>query len=277
MRLSVVVVVVGCGRIDFDPHVDNAGCTLGPWGTPTRIAELATANDDWGGQITPDGLALYFNTERTIYVARRPDRASMFGTPTTLPELGGGDQGNPSTTGDELELYFDSNRAGDYSVWTAQRSSPACAFGPPTQLAVLDVGASATAPFVSPDGLRLYYMLGLPEGTLMWTSRASRTDAFVAGTPITGIVGTMHGTPALSADQLSIYYDSGVNPTRDLSTASRATIADPFAAATQLSVDTADDEADASITADGLELHFASNRPGGPGGSDLYVAKRACM
>ena len=151
-----------------------------------------------------------------------------------------------------------------------------------TRASALYLGTDVTAAYITPDGLTLYYMsgpAGTTTGTILVTTRATRTDAFAAGTPVSGLVGTTNGTPALSSDQLTLYYQAGATrPELDLFAASRPSIASPFGVANMLSVSTEGSaDADPSITADGLELFFASDRPDSIGASDLYVATRACL
>jgi hypothetical protein len=63
----------------------------------------------------------------------------------------------------------------------------------------------------------------------------------------------------------------------DIWMASRPTVNDPWSEATNLGppINTASEETDPSLSTDGLTLFFRSNRPGGFGGQDLWVAKRA--
>jgi len=288
-RLLVAAALGACGRIDFDAASRATGdaatgdaapaCTFGPWSTPQPISELETAMNDWGGQITGDGLTLYWSIERTLYVASRPDRQSPFGAASLVAGITG-DSGNPSPTGDELELFYDSDQmTATYDVVRTTRSDTASAWSNNTPLAALVVGGvDVSGPYITPDdGLTLYYTRGIPTGTLMVSTRASTSDPFTAGTPVAGITGN-HSNAALSADQLTIYFETGIQPARLLFTGSRPTIADPFGTATALTVnDTAADNSDVSITADGLELFFSSNRAGGAGNADLYVATRACQ
>jgi len=278
------VALCACGRIDFDATSraggdasGDAACTFGPWSTPQPISELATGGDDWGGQITGDGLTLYWSITRTLYVASRPDRQSPFGAASLVAGITG-DAGNPSPAGDQLELYYDSIGSGTFDAVVATRADTSAAWSNSTPLAPLVVGnVDVSGPYITSDALTLYYMRGVPTGSLMVTTRASRSDAFSAGTQVPGIAGTTYGNPALSADQLTIFFEEGTQPTRDLYTASRPTLADPFGAPTAVSIDDPSaDDSDVSITADGLELFFSSDRAGA-GNHDLYVATRACQ
>ena len=87
------------------------------------------------------------------------------------------------------------------------------------------------------------------------------------------------GFPNISADGLSLFFASdrpGGLGDNDLWVATRQTTAEPFSTVQHLgsNVNTALDDWGPSISADGLILVFNSNRPGGLGGHDLWVATR---
>ncbi|MDB4955545.1 MAG: hypothetical protein JWO36_3114 [Myxococcales bacterium] len=290
---SAALCVAACGRLEFDPRIDaarNGGidapadtppCAFGPWQTPQPITELNTATDDLGGQITPDGLALYFDNGlgavRGIWVARRASRVDPFGPARRLTEL---DMSNvisdPSTTGDELELYFDTASGPGPCIWRATRANITDPFGSLTRLDALCSGNVAGAN-ISSDGLTLYYnsQIGGPEGELYVTTRASRADSFSPGIKVPVLAGgAAKGYAAASADRLTLYYETGV--TVELWQVTRADRGAAFENPMMVpGVDTGSGDEDASITADGTELFFSSSRANGI--ADLYVAKRSCL
>jgi Tol biopolymer transport system component len=85
--------------------------------------------------------------------------------------------------------------------------------------------------------------------------------------------------PALSADGLELYFQSyrGGYGGADLYVARRAGVHEEWQAAENLgaTVNTVANESGPSLSADGLTLYFNSNRAGGFGGHDLYMATRA--
>jgi hypothetical protein len=291
----IAICSAGCGRVHFDPlgdggprsdgsTTDATVCTaFGPWGTPTRIAELSTAMAEYGGQILPDDLTLYFDRHGAgdeIFVARRPDRSSSFGIPQPLAELGtNAGEGSATLIPGELEIFFESGRSGTVCLYRATRASTAALWGTPAPVAAL-CGSPTEGAFVTRDGLTLYYNTATPptdyEGTLMTSVRAAAGAAFPAGSPIAELAGgATQGYPALSADGLTLYFESG-SPT-DLYQATRPAIGMPFGAAAPVpGLNTSSIEQDVSISSDGLELFFASDRP--PASNlDLYHTTRACM
>ncbi len=139
----------------------------------------------------------------------------------------------------------------------------------------------------SPDGLELYVCLsGRPGGYGQydnWVSkRSSVGDKWGDPENFGPLVNSEKDDiyPSLSADGLEIYFYSdrpGGYGGVDLYVTRRATRTSPWEAATNLGpkVNSASNELTAAVSPDGLELYFLSDRPGGSGGSDFYVCKRA--
>ncbi|HSD90387.1 MAG TPA: hypothetical protein VLB44_22820, partial [Kofleriaceae bacterium] len=172
--MALAVASPACGRIGFDPlgaRSDGAGLdsassadatvcqTFSAWSTPQEIAETTVAGmEEFGGQIMPDGLTLYFDRHGAgseLLVTRRPDRASAFGPPISL-ELGTATGDCCATlTADELELYFERN-TGTVCIYRATRTSTTQLWGTPSQVAPLCTSANEGA-YLAPDGLSLYY------------------------------------------------------------------------------------------------------------------------
>jgi hypothetical protein len=284
MRSGIIALaLVGCGRIGFDPHVDGGGsqdaaidaCAFGPWSAPVAITELNTTKKEYGDQIAADGLTLYFDSDRTgggdLYVAKRPSRTAPFGAAVLLTSLDTADQeGDASPRRDQLELMYT-----DYTtvcMMDARRATTADAFGTATQ-----TFCNASGAYISRDGLTLYYNTvtdAFDEGTLSVTTRVSDAVQFTAGAPIAELAaGATKGYPTLTDDELTMYFESG--QPLDIYETTRATLTSPWSTPTPLTiVNSASDDGDVSITVDGTELFFESDRAGNP---DLYHMTRSCL
>jgi len=88
------------------------------------------------------------------------------------------------------------------------------------------------------------------------------------------------GSPFLTADGLELYFWSGRGGgygAQDLYVTRRATRTSPWGVPINLGqpVNTSQQESAPVVSPDGLELYFASTRPGGYGGFDMYVSRRA--
>ena len=90
---------------------------------------------------------------------------------------------------------------------------------------------------------------------------------------------TPDGSPCLSADDLSLFFESkrpGGAGGVDLWMTTRRTVSDPWGTPVNLGpkVNSSAFDMGASISADGRTLVFQSNRPGGAGAEDIYVSTR---
>jgi len=90
---------------------------------------------------------------------------------------------------------------------------------------------------------------------------------------------TPDGSPCLSADDLSLFFESkrpGGAGGVDLWMTTRRTVSDPWGTPVNLGpkVNSSAFDMGASISADGRTLVFQSNRPGGTGAEDIYVSTR---
>jgi Tol biopolymer transport system component len=91
---------------------------------------------------------------------------------------------------------------------------------------------------------------------------------------------SVDAVPSPSADGLSLYFNSdrsGGYGDQDLWVTTRTAVSDPWDPPVNLgpTVNTSSDEGTASISADGLELYFISERSGGFGSNDLWMTTRA--
>ncbi len=218
LLVPLVVAMAACGRFGFEVHPDAYQGTgdgqppsscLGT-GAFTNLRVLPNVNStasDTGGEISKDELALYFNTNVTatsIVVSTRSTRADVFSSPVAVV-LPGGDAGDPSVTGDNLELYFSSGRSGASCIYRASRAASTVDFGAPVVLGPL-CGSTSAGAAISADGLVLVYNItidGFGEGDLYSSRRASRTDDFSVGTRLANLPANV-GYAWLSADQLRL-------------------------------------------------------------------------
>jgi len=117
-------------------------------------------------------------------------------------------------------------------------------------------------------------------GFLLFVVRDAEAD-FIFGTP-TNLGPTVNsssgdGAPSISADGLELYHGSLRGGGSDLWVTTRESKNDDWSKSVSLGPtvnNSAAWDSESSISADGLELYFASNRTGGLGGFDLWVTKR---
>jgi len=156
--------------------------------------------------------------------------------------------------------------------------------GPPVNSSYVE-----TAPFISADGLSLYFTSDQPGGEGGWdlwvTTRDTINDEW--GTPMNlgppvNSSAHEHGT-SISADGLELYFMSmrpGGCGAQDLWVAMRDTVDAPWSEAVNLgpTVNSSAAEAAPSISPNGLELYFFDftmpPRPGGYGMADIWFTTR---
>jgi hypothetical protein len=145
---------------------------------------------------------------------------------------------------------------------------------------------------LSADGLEVYCEFwnrpgGYGHSDIWVSKRASVEDDWGAPENLGPLVNSseVDRYAFLSADGLELYFHSnrpGGYGMCDLYVTRRATRTSPWEAANNVGpkVNSSQDEVIPSVSPDGLELYFSSNRPGGYGngdfgGGDLYVSTRA--
>ena len=245
--------VAGCGHIGFAPHAVadggggprdgasvDAACTWSPWSIPTVLpGPINSPADDW--------------------------------TPT--PTRGG------------LELFFYSYRGGGADIYHATRASIADAFGAASAVTELSTTSEDRATTLSADALDIIFERdGQTGGVLYEATRASIADPFSNVHVIAELVsGTdVNDDPFLSADGLRLVFASSRRGSGthglDLFETTRPARDAPFAMPVELAaLDSDVDDGSPTLSADGLEIFFASTRPGGPGASDVYTAHRPAL
>jgi hypothetical protein len=143
-----------------------------------------------------------------------------------------------------------------------------------------------SSPFISPDGLSLFFASDFPDGLLdydIWvTTRASTSEAWGEAVKLGQMINTTNTEwhPSITADGLELYFDSdrpGGEGSEDLWVSKRESTADEWGAAVNLgpAINTWEFEEAASVSADGLILTWDSDRPDGFGESDIWMSTRS--
>jgi hypothetical protein len=217
----------GYGRYDLwvakRPTIDD------DWGTPENLGPTVNSSDyDVIASLSTDGLELYFSRGEVgdIWVTTRATTDDDWGNAVNLGPVvntSGRDMG-PSISTDGLELYFAArSRAGGYGsddIWVTRRATKNDPWESPINLGpVVNTSASEATPFLSADGLALFFnedrnQPGRPGGhgkLDMWvTTRATTDDPW--GTPVNlgPILNTagLDGGPRVSPDGSTLYFTS---------------------------------------------------------------------
>lgn len=298
----VGLIVGGCGSVSSQPDAasmdagsdaTSARCDVAKaFGPPVPVAGVNTNLNDAWGWLSADHLTIYFardggGTAANLYSAIRPQPSGPFTDVTLLGGVNTTDyESRPSVTADSLTLFMEvsiGGGAGDIHV--ATRTSTAAAFSVHAPVAVINTASSTDwNPWISDDGLVMYFVSDR-TGTfdIFKTMRTSTSSPFSA--PV--VVGELNTTandydPVLSKDGLEIFFgstrdQSGTNVLNQIFHATRSTPSDGFGAPAriaELSNATSDDFPN-WVSPDRCQLMFTSNRGGGSGGYDIWIATRS--
>ncbi len=192
-------------------------------------------------------------------------------------------------TADGLRLYFASRRLGGYSgwidIWVTTRPTTDDPWGEPVNLGpAINTERSEFEPDLSPDGLILVFTrveTEYPNWGIWMSTRQTIDDPWEKrqnlGPTINSYAEDMD--PCISADGLTLYFNStrsGGYGNMDIYVTTRPTRDDPWGEPVNLGPPVNGRYGDAcpEISADGRTMVFNSSRPGGIGGSDLWLTKR---
>jgi Tol biopolymer transport system component len=217
-----------------------------------------------------------------------------FGNPVNLgAQVNSEDiDGGPALSGDALTLVFDSNRPGgegDTDLWASTRPTNTELFGEPVNLGdVVNTQHREFTPWLSADGRMLIFSSTRPGGRTsynMWmASRESAGEGFGKPVPLPiefnrkVVLGAVSGA-CLSPDGLSLLFHgraSGGHGREEIWISRRPDISSRFGEPLNLGVPVngGASESGPYFSANGQTLYFASDRPGGLGGKDLWRCSR---
>jgi hypothetical protein len=253
-----------------------------PWkqGVVTAIGRANTSVDESFPFLSKDGLDLYF-TRRTgrgdeIFVVRRSASDGEFQQEGRL-RLASNEPFNSSATfsSEGERLLFNREVAGQYFVMESARTSALEPFKEEKNLKFENVMNQQGDPFLTADGLHLVMSAGQGKFTRIWMAdRAGIEGDFAEPYPLE-LEGS-YRRPSVTGDLCTIYME-GMLPDGQTaiframreSTSSRWSL--PKIVQEIREGDDHSSDFTPRISDDGKLLLFASNRPGGAGGKDLFV------
>lgn len=280
----------------------TAGPKYSDWSTPLNLGAVVNSPfNDEGAAISKHGLSLYFSSDRPglggfdIWVSQRASLEAAWGSPMNLGAIvnTGALESVPALSRDEHWLFFNSNREGGFGggdIWASYREQIHDDFGwqmpvnlgPNVNTSFGEQGASyfendeAGAPL-------LFFSSNRPGGM-------GATDIYVSPLLPDGSFGAPSHVSELSSpaldNRLSVRFDGlevvlfsdrlGSSGRFDLWAATRESVFDPWSTPVNLGpvVNSNVDDRQPYLGPDPLTLYFASNRDGGFGQLDLYVATR---
>jgi Tol biopolymer transport system component len=187
---------------------------------------------------------------------------------------------DPSLTFEGLELYFSSPRGATSDIWVSRRTVATDPWGPSTLVAELSSPQADGDPSVSVDGLIMYLTSDRGgDGRRLYSCRR-RTRDTPWETPVRVDLGTSNEdeSPGLDRGQLTLVFGSqrGTSANPHLFMATRPDASAAWQNVTEVTaVNSAWQDTDPALFAEGRGLAFASRRLTQGGASDLFEASRA--
>jgi hypothetical protein len=247
------LVVSACGRLAFEPHGDA----------------LVADSDSATGVDAPIACTW-----------------SAFSTPAALPGpvQSPVDDWCPTPTVGGLQIFMHTYRASTHGqLFSATRTATNLPFGMATNVAELTTGTSQQFdPTLTGDGLDIIYSDDMAGPFHLYEAmRSSATGKFGTPVALAAINSTTTDWDAfLSDDGLRLMFTSQRNSGQyEIFETKRVAIGSQFDTPVLHSELTVAGTAQSSptLSADWLDIYFASNRPGGPGKYDMYTAHRPAL
>ena len=274
------------------------------WSTPVNLGPtINTTFVDTSPTLSKDDLSLYFNSNRPggfggndIWVSQRDSVDDDWGAPVNLgPTINtASGEAVPTFSRDGHWMFFASFSTGGFGgedIWASYRPQIHDDFGwqAPINLGPnINTASGEGSPgyFENDDGgaPQLFFASLRPGGlgsADVWMSERQADGSWGPATPITELNSSASDTrTSISHDGLEIYLQSGRAGGLggdDLWVATRDTVDAPWSSPVNVGapVNTSANDVRPYLSADRETLFFASDRPGGSGGTDLWMTTRS--
>lgn len=188
----------------------------------------------------------------------------------------------PALAADGRTLYFSAYVGGEQQIYSATRDRRGAEFSDVSELPVVNTQAMEGTPFLAASAARLYFFSDRdagPGNRDIWFSEVGADGELSDPELLPGInTSSSELLPWLSPDERTLLFVSsrpGGRGGADIWRATRPSASAAFGAASnvfELSSD--DNEGRVVLSSDGRSAFFTSDRNGGLGGPDIYVATR---
>ncbi len=210
------------------------------------------------------------------------DLEKPFGAPANVASLNSAsNDAIARLTGDELEVFFASEReggAGASDIFHAKRASRNAAFGTPSPVTGVNTAGNEYDPAINENGLELVvsqYKDATNHFDLFLSTRASTAGNFGPGVALAALNGTDDDTePSFARHDATLCFAR-----RSADIFCSDAVAGAYGAPVALNALTTGFAGLPFPTSseDGLTMYFASIRPSGAGAADIWIAHRATL
>ena len=201
------------GGNNFDLCQSTRSDGNAPWTAPTFITELNTGGQETSPEVSPDGLSLYFTsnrgsgTSRNVWLSTRNSRADTWGTPALIAELSSSrDEANIAVRSDGLLAIIDSARDGERDLYRA--SNQGGTWSTPEAIPGLAAGNRLEgSPSIANNGTIYFHVTNAASTTFdVWRAVPDENGAYSA-MPVPDLAG--FSDPFISADGSVLYVMRG--------------------------------------------------------------------
>ncbi len=187
---------------------------------PVPIAAINTAGSNGTPALSPDGLELYYYSDRVgsvggrdIWVSRRQSTSSAFGPAQNLTDLNTIDTDHLARPSwDQLSLFFSSTRPGGgvEDLFVATRASLDEPFTNPTRVAELNHSGNDSGATLAEDGLTVYFASNRSGSWDLYRATRPERDAPFSTPTALSVVNTDESEldPATSRDDQELFFTS---------------------------------------------------------------------
>ncbi len=260
-----------------------------PFANARPLDELNCSNRHYTPRIMPDGLTLYFCSNRydpadyDIFRARRSEANFLFGP---IERIDAGNNTNHIfVTRDEKAIYFVENKGAYLGIGMSRLEKKEYTWSEPQLLAELNDGANvANLPCLSSDGLSIYFARFIPSlgcSCIVEATRLVPEGLFGSERVLSELMTTgdhVRG-PWISEDGFRLYYKEAQQSGPELfRMARRDSLADPWIPALRTFPELNVEEtgiAELALTRDELVIFYQKVPP--VGFSDIYMATRSSI
>jgi hypothetical protein len=300
---GVLLVVLSMLLTAAHPFQGVAATKFSDWSAPVNLGALVNSgSSELAPHLSKNGLSLYFASDRTgslggedLWVSHRNSEDEPWRLPMNLGAIINtpSTDRSPALSRDGHYLFFATDRSGGFGaldIWVSWRPQTHDDFGwqPPVNLGA---GVNSAATDAGPNffendtvGMPQLFLAsnraGGPGGLDIYVSSLIG-GTFQAPVPIAELNTAQNDlTPTIRHDGLEIIIASnrpGGAGSTDLWVATRNTVFDTWSAPVNLNspVNSSSGESFPSLSSNRQYLFFNAVRPGGLGGSDLYVSSRS--
>jgi hypothetical protein len=197
------------------------------WSPPVAAGALNTTEWEATPEISSDGLTMWLTSTRLtimnandLFVATRATAGSPWSTPVRVDELSVANTyiygAAPIASG--LVMVFASTRSGNFDLFLTTRASTSEPWNPPQPISELNTAAGEIDPFLTEDGLRLYFATDASgNDEIMVATRSSTTEPFGTPVPLADLNSTANDQDLwMSADGHHVVFSSNRNGDKDV-------------------------------------------------------------